>query len=115
MPKGKQNLINNLNYKLKMKTLKEISHDTFYKMEHYHQITIDFVEDTEELFDEKPENNEDKVHLISMLNCLSYNIDNTLEVFNPEFTIEISDLKHLLSLIEIRIGYIETFEFTDQK
>lgn len=98
-----------------MKSLKEISHDTFYKMENYHQITIDFVQETEELFDETPENEEEKTQLITNLNCMSYDIGVALEVFNPEFEIEISDLKQILSLIEIRIGYVESLEFKKQE
>lgn len=94
-----------------MKSLKEISNNTFYKMENYHQITIDFVQETEQLFDETPENKEEKAELITNLNCMSYDIDNALEVFNPEFAIEISDLKQILSLIEIRLGYVESLEF----
>lgn len=94
-----------------MKTLKEISHDTFYKMGDYHQITIDFVQETEELFDESPENKEEQSQLVTNLNCLSYDVSVALEVFNPELEIEISDLKHILSLIEIRIGYVESLEF----
>ena len=94
-----------------MKSLKEISNDTFYKMENYHQITIDFVQETEQLFDENPESEEEKTQLITNLNCMFYNIDSALEVFNPEFEIEISDLKQILSLIEIRLGYVESLEF----
>lgn len=94
-----------------MRTLKEISHDVYYKMEHYHQITIDFVEEAEDLFSETPESEEEQTELITNLNCLSYDIGVALDVFNPEFDIEISDLKHLLSLIEIRIGYVESLEF----
>lgn len=94
-----------------MKSLKEISNDTFYKMENYHQISIDLVQETEELFDETPENKEEKTQLITNLNCMSYDISVALEVFNPEFEIEISDLTQMLSLIEIRIGYVESLEF----
>lgn len=96
-----------------MKSLKEISSDAFYKMENYHQISIDFIQETEELFNETPENNEEKQQLITNLNCMSYDIGVALEVFNPEFEIEISDLKQMLSLIEIRIGYVESLEFKE--
>jgi hypothetical protein len=33
-----------------MKTLKELSHDTFYNMQNYNQITIDLVSDAEDLY-----------------------------------------------------------------
>lgn len=94
-----------------MRTLKEISHDAFYKMENYHQLTIDVIEETEDLFSERPENDEEKMELLTNLSCLSYDIMNALEVFNPEFEIEITDLKHIESMIEIRKGYVESLEF----
>jgi len=94
-----------------MRSLKEISHDAFYKMENYHQITIDFIQETEQLFNEVPESEDEKTELITNLNCLSYDIGIALEIFNPEFHIEISDLKDILSLIEIRIGYLQSLEF----
>lgn len=94
-----------------MRTLKEISHDSFYKMGDYHQITIDFIEETENLFDDKPENKEEQTDLICKLQALYYNIDICLEVFNPEFKIEIDDLTNILSLIEIRTGYVQSLEF----
>ncbi len=94
-----------------MRTLKEISHDAFYKMENYNQITIDFVNDVEELFNETPESREDQTELITSLNCISYDISVALEIFNPEYRIEIFDLKQILSLIEIKIGYLESLDF----
>ena len=94
-----------------MKSFKEISYDTFYKMENYHQITIDFVQEAEDLFYEKPQNEEERKDLITNFNCVSYNISITLEIFNLTFDQEISDLIDLKSLIEIRLGYIESLEF----
>jgi len=94
-----------------MKTLKEISHDCYYKMERYHQVSIDFIEDAEDFFDTKPTDLEGQLELITNLNVLSYNIGICLEVFNPEFEIEISDLIDLTSLIEIRVAFINSLEF----
>lgn len=94
-----------------MRTLKEISHDSYYKMENYHQITVDFIEEVEDLFDNKPGDNSEKIDLISRLQALSYKIHVCLEIFNPEFKVEIADLTDLQSLIEIRVGYIESLDF----
>jgi hypothetical protein len=91
-----------------MKSLKEIGNNAFYNMENYHQISIDLIQETEELFDTTPENEEERTQLIENLNSIYYNIDIALEVFNPEYKIEISALKQLLSFIEIRIGYIKS-------
>ena len=94
-----------------MRTLREISHDTFYSMGNYHQITIDLVQDLEDFFDNKPKVQADQAVLLTKLNGFSYRVKLILEVFNPEFENEISDLKHILSLIEIRVGYVESLEF----
>ena len=95
-----------------MKTIEELSYDTFYKMENYHQITIDCVSEAEDLFNvDTPENKEEQRELLTSLGVLSYDISICLEVFNPEFKIEITDLTDLISLIEIRISYVESLEF----
>lgn len=83
----------------------------FYRMQDYHQISIDLLQETEELFDESPDNENERRELLDSLGSLSYNISIILEVFNPDFDTEISDLRHLESLIEIRKGYIESFDF----
>lgn len=35
-----------------MKTLEELSHDSFYNMQNYSQITIDFIQELEEMKEE---------------------------------------------------------------
>lgn len=94
-----------------MRTINEISADAFYKMEVYHQISIDFIQEAEDLLERKPNDDEEKNEILSELGALSYQISNALEVFNEDFEVEISDLTDILSLIEIRTGYIECFEF----
>ena len=95
-----------------MKTLKELSNNAFYDMGNHHQITIDFVEDTEILFDtDTPTNDDERNDLKIRLEALSYSIDITNEIFNPDFDVEISILKNLDSLIEIRIAFLESMEF----
>ena len=84
--------------KMKMKTLEEISHDAFYKMQDYHQLTIDLIEKTEYLFNDI-DDLEDKGILQSRLGALSYEINIIIEIFNPAFEIELEDLKCLSILV----------------
>ena len=87
-----------------MKNFSQISSDSFYKMENYHQISIDLIEEAEQLF-----NNEDeKTKQIELLGALSYNIDIILEIFNPIHEIEISDLKDVLIHIENKIKELKS-------
>lgn len=95
-----------------MKTLEELSHDTFYKMEEYHQISIDFVQDVEQLFDtEKPETLKEQKELLTEFGSLSYDLSLAIEVFNPEFSQELADLRDLESLVSIRESYVESLDF----
>jgi hypothetical protein len=57
-----------------MKTLEQLSHDTFYSMEKYSQLVIDFVQEVEDL----STSNSDEESLGSLL----YSIDNVLEVID---------------------------------
>ena len=54
-----------------MKNFSQISSDSFYKMENYHQISIDLIEEAEQLFNSEDE----KTKQIELLGALSYNID----------------------------------------
>lgn len=72
-----------------MKTLEELSHDSFYNMDKYSQITIDFIQDLEDILQE--DNKEE-------LGALSYTISTVLDVLNPELK---TDKEALLNLIEI--------------
>jgi hypothetical protein len=94
-----------------MKDFKQISNDAFYNMEDYHQITIDLIERTDELFNEIDEvdSDKDRNEKIEYLGALSYDIDTTLEVFNPNFEIEISDLKDVLIHIKSKIEELKLF------
>jgi len=95
-----------------MKTLKELSNNAYYDMGSHSQIVIDFVQETEILFDiDEPKNNKEKYVLLQGLGAHAYDISVTLEVFNPELTDEISILKNLESLIDIRMAYINSLDF----
>lgn len=86
-----------------MKDFKQISNDVYYKMHDYHQLTIDLVEEVDDTFNETPENKNELVELVDRLGALSYAIRISLEIFNPIFEIEISDLKDLIVHIETKI------------
>ena len=100
-----------------MKDFQKISSDAFYKMEHYHQISIDLIQETEELFSrlQKVKNTETKNELITDLNCKYYDIDVILEVFNPINEFEISDLKDVLIHIENKIKEVELITFENER
>ncbi len=88
-----------------MRTLKEISHDTYYKMERYHQITIDFVQEAEQHLDFVGiSGNEEIEERLTEIGALQYQIGVALEIFNPEFDVEISDLIDVRSHLEIGTG-----------
>lgn len=83
-------------------------------MEDYHQITIDLIQDTEDLFmsaDKDIENITDRNQIIESLGALCYDILITLEVFNPNFENEISDLKDLEIHINNKIEELKLLKF----
>ena len=87
-----------------MKTLEQISNDSYYKMEDYHQISIDLIQDVEDLFNNQDQEILSEVYiLIELLGAKSYDIGVVLDVFNPEFQHEISDLVDLRNHIDNKI------------
>lgn len=95
-----------------MRSIAELSNIAFYEMGSIHQITIDFVQDVEELLmEDSPDKESEKREQLTSLGAMSYSIDISLEVFNPELQKEIDILKDLLTLIEIRRGKLEAIDF----
>lgn len=80
-----------------MKTLEELSHDSFYNMQNYSQITIDFIQELEDLVNPDNYGKDNKVRT-SRLESISYKISTVLDVLNPELK---TDKEALLNLIEI--------------
>jgi hypothetical protein len=80
-----------------MKTLKELSHDSFYNMENYSQIVIDLIQEVEQAFREEEERREQ--YLWEVL----YDVDNLLEVINKKRTHDYNALVLLSSLINKEI------------
>lgn len=71
-----------------MKKIEELSHDTFYSMEKYSQIVIDFVQDFEDI--------QTKEELCSF----SYQLDLVLEIIDASRTDDVEVLKNLQLLVK---------------
>jgi hypothetical protein len=71
-----------------MKTIEQLSHNTFYSMEKYSQIVIDFVQDFEDI-----ETKEE-------LGSFSYQLDLVLEVIDNSRTDDVEVLKNLQLLVK---------------
>ena len=78
-----------------LKKLEELSHDSFYNMQNYSQITIDFIQELEETLSV---NYLWKQELENDLKALSYKMSTVLDVLNPELK---TDKEALLNLVEI--------------
>ena len=72
-----------------MKTLEELSHDTFYKMQNYNQVTIDLVEKAEELYSSEFE------VIPEEFGALAYEIDTILEVIDKSLEHDVKALETL--------------------
>lgn len=81
-----------------MKTLEELSHDSFYNMQNYSQITIDFIDELEDLMSN--ELYTDSFVFETELGALSYRISTVLDVINPEFKTDKETLLNLIDIIE---------------
>lgn len=75
-------------------SINEISDLVFYKMENYHQITIDLVSDVEDLLIKENFSSDEVGSLI-------YNIMILLEVINPSLIYDIECLKNLKNELEL--------------
>lgn len=78
-----------------MKTLKELSHDTFYKMENYSQLVIDLVEEVEELYTYEED--------MMSFGAMHYTVDNILEVIDKSRTHDVEALEVLSSILDQEI------------
>lgn len=71
-----------------MKTIEQLSHDTFYSMEKYSQIVIDFVQDFEDIQTKEE------------LGSFSYQLDLVLETIDVSRTDDVEVLKNLQLLLK---------------
>jgi len=77
-----------------MTELQQLSHDSFYNMQNYSQITIDYIEETEDTI----ENNRD------ILEALSYRISTIIDVLSPALE---TDVNAFLKLDKIINEYLD--------
>lgn len=77
-----------------MTKLEQLSHDSFYNMQDYNQITIDLIDEIEDILSEQ----EAGQNVKEDLGALSYRISTVLDVVNPALK---TDKEALLKLIEI--------------
>ena len=79
-----------------MKTIEQLSHDSFYNMHEYSQLAIDLIEKAEDLYEDDYEN--------SALGALAYEISTILEVIDKN---RVSDIKALETLYFILSNEVE--------
>ena len=76
-----------------MRNIEEISHDVFYGMKKYSQITIDYVEEAEDFINGEEED-------IVGLGAFLYDLNLLLEVINPALENDIKVLREIESILE---------------
>lgn len=84
----------------KRKTIKELSHITFYEMNNYSQLVIDLVQETEDLF------NESELPSNDNFGALKYQVDNVLEVIDKTRTHDVEALESLSFLLDEKIHFL---------
>lgn len=77
-----------------MRTIEELSNETYYNMEKYNQIVIDYVEKVEDVISEFDE---------TELRALNYEITNLLDIYNPKFVDDVEVLNDLEKIIKKNI------------
>jgi hypothetical protein len=82
-----------------MEKLEELSHKTYYQMEKYSQLTIDMVEDVQTLLSDAEDGM--SAQMFNEYNgAKQYEINNILEIINPELKDDIEALKKLIDILE---------------
>ena len=76
-----------------MKTLEQLSHDTFYNMQNYSQLTIDLVEKAEELYSSEFEVTPEE------FGALAYKIDTVLEIIDKSLEHDVKALEALYFIL----------------
>jgi hypothetical protein len=79
-----------------MKNLKELSHSVFYDMRNYSQLIIDFVSQTEEIFNDSDSKRDD-------FGALSYDVENVLEIIDKTRTHDVEALEILSILLNEKL------------
>lgn len=87
-----------------MKTLEELSHDTFYKMQNYSQLVIDLVQETEDLYTYESDD--------TSFGAMRYEVDNILEIIDKS---RVYDVEALQSISKILGQEIEKNRIVESK
>ncbi len=86
-----------------MKTLEELSHDSFYNMQNYSQITIDFIQELEDVLSVEYFGDREKE---DVLGAMAYSIFNVLEIINPSLEVDKATLLNLIEIINNKAEYL---------
>ena len=76
-----------------MKTLKQLSHDSFYNMQNYSQLTIDLIQEVEDLYASDYEVTPEE------FGALAYRIDTILEVVDKTLEHDVKALEMLYFIL----------------
>ena len=79
-----------------MKSLEELTHNVFHDMRNYSQLTIDFVSQAEEIFNDSDSQTDD-------FGALHYDISNILEIIDKTMKHDVEALEILIFLINQKI------------
>ncbi len=72
--------------------IQDLSNEFFYNMGNYHQVTIDLVQEAEDVIDEKDSTDS--------FGALAYQTQTVLEVCDPKFIHDVKALKNLIEILE---------------
>lgn len=76
-----------------MKTLEELSHDSFYNMQNYSQLAIDLIQEVEDLYSSEYEVTPEE------FGALAYKIDTILEVIDKSLEHDVKALEMLYFIL----------------
>lgn len=82
-----------------MTELQQLSHDSFYNMDKYSQITIDYIEEVEDILGEQLSGQE----VEDLLGVLSYKISTVLDIINPALETDKEAFTKLLNIINEKL------------
>lgn len=88
-----------------MTELQRLSHDSFYNMQNYSQITIDYIEETEDLLNENGEQDEE---FKTYLGALSYRISTIIEIISPALETDVNAFFKLDEIINEYLNKVES-------
>jgi hypothetical protein len=91
-----------------MTELEKLSHDSFYNMQNYSQITIDYIEEAEDLIDLEFGSNFTKEDQQRELGSLSYRVSTIIDILNPELETDVNAFFKLDKIINEYLDKVES-------